>query len=134
MDEGRKRVLLIVASTLAARRLAAWDGRTSPLMESAIADAITLAERILQKIDARWPQRQESLKKLATDQKRADSDKESASTEARVRNRSRTGRNGLNYLRCEPGTCGLLLACALKCGVPRWESSTANNHAACDPC
>ena len=55
MDEGRKRVLLIAASILAARRLAQWDGRPSPVVESAIADAITLAEKILSKIDARWP-------------------------------------------------------------------------------
>ena len=56
VDEGRKRVLLIAASILAARRLAAWDGRPSPALEAAIADAITLAERILSRIDALWPQ------------------------------------------------------------------------------
>lgn len=55
MDEGRKRVLLIAASILAARKLANWDGRPSPLFESAVADAITIAERIMARIDARWP-------------------------------------------------------------------------------
>jgi hypothetical protein len=30
MDEGRKRVLLIAASILAARKLVNWDGRLSP--------------------------------------------------------------------------------------------------------
>jgi hypothetical protein len=55
VDEGRKRVLLIAASILAARRLADWDGRPSPASEAAIANAITIAERILSKIDARWP-------------------------------------------------------------------------------
>src|SRR5438309_1900083 len=40
VDEGRKRVLLIAASILAARKLAQWDGRPSPATESAIADAI----------------------------------------------------------------------------------------------
>lgn len=55
MDEGRKRVLLIAASILAARRLANWNGRPSPMFEVAIADAISVAERIMAKIDARWP-------------------------------------------------------------------------------
>ena len=55
MDEGRKRVLLIAASILAARKLADWDGRLTPASEAAIANAITTAERILSRIDARWP-------------------------------------------------------------------------------
>jgi gamma-glutamylcysteine synthetase len=55
MDEGRKRVLLIAASILAARKLVNWDGRPSPALESAIADAITIAERIMARIDSRWP-------------------------------------------------------------------------------
>jgi hypothetical protein len=44
VDEGRKRVLLIAASILAARKLANWDGRPFPALESAIADAITIAD------------------------------------------------------------------------------------------
>ena len=55
MDEGRKRTLLIAASILVARKLANWDGRPSPSLECAIADSITLAEKIMQRIDARWP-------------------------------------------------------------------------------
>lgn len=55
MDEDRKRVLLIAASILAARKLAQWDGRPSPFFESTIADAITIAERIMARIDNRWP-------------------------------------------------------------------------------
>jgi hypothetical protein len=55
MDEGRKRVLLIAASILAARKLAQWDGKPSPASEVAISDAITTAERIMAKIDSRWP-------------------------------------------------------------------------------
>jgi len=55
MDEGRKRVLLIAASILAARKLANWDGRPSPFLESTIADAISIAERIMARIDSRWP-------------------------------------------------------------------------------
>ncbi len=58
MDEGRKRVLLIAASILAARAVAQYD-RRSPAFESAIADAIATAERILSKIDHRWPARPE---------------------------------------------------------------------------
>ena len=55
MDEGRKRVLLIAASILAARNLANWDGKPSPAVEAAIANAIAAAERIMAKIDSRWP-------------------------------------------------------------------------------
>jgi hypothetical protein len=60
VDESRKRVLLIAASILAARKLAQWDGRPSPAFESAISDAITTAERILSRIDSRWPTRDTS--------------------------------------------------------------------------
>ncbi len=55
VDETRKRVLLIAASILAARKLANWDGRPSPALECAIANAISLAERIMARIDSRWP-------------------------------------------------------------------------------
>jgi hypothetical protein len=55
MDEGRKRTLLIAACILAARKLAQWDGRPSPALESCIADAIIMAEKIMRKIDSRWP-------------------------------------------------------------------------------
>jgi hypothetical protein len=44
MDEGRKRVLLIAASILAARRLANWDGKPSPAFVAAISDAVRIAE------------------------------------------------------------------------------------------
>lgn len=55
MDEGRKRVLLIAASILAARRLASWNGRPSPALEAAFSGVVRLAERILAKIDANGP-------------------------------------------------------------------------------
>jgi hypothetical protein len=55
MDEGRKSVLLIAASILAARKLADWDGRPSPAVDAAIANAISMAERIMAKIDSKWP-------------------------------------------------------------------------------
>jgi hypothetical protein len=58
MDEGRKRVLLIAASILAARKLAPYEGGTRvPPTVSAIADAVRWAEIILAEIDRRWPVR-----------------------------------------------------------------------------
>jgi hypothetical protein len=52
VDEGRKRVLLIAASILAARKLSQLQGtRPSPALTIAIPDAVTLAERIMKKID-----------------------------------------------------------------------------------
>lgn len=57
MDEGRKRVLLIAASILAARRLADWNGGSaSPKFIAAISDSIRIAERIMRTIDERWPE------------------------------------------------------------------------------
>jgi hypothetical protein len=56
VDEGRKRVLLIAAAILAARKLAQYDGgKRVPATVSAIADAIRWAEEILKEIDSRWP-------------------------------------------------------------------------------
>ncbi len=63
MDEGRKRVLLIAASILAARNLAQWDGRPSPAFEATIANAINVAERILARIDSRWPAKQQDARR-----------------------------------------------------------------------
>lgn len=57
MDEGRKRVLLIAASILAARRMADWnDGPPSPKFVAAISDSISIAERIMRAIDDRFPE------------------------------------------------------------------------------
>ena len=56
MDEGRKRVLLIAASILAARKLSQFDeGKRIPAAMSAIADAERWAEEIMKAIDERWP-------------------------------------------------------------------------------
>ena len=56
VDEGRKRVLLIAASILAARKLAQYDsGARVPATVSAVADAIRWAERIMEEIDRRHP-------------------------------------------------------------------------------
>lgn len=57
MDEGRKRVLLIAASILAARKLEQLDGSRSPAFEAAIANAIITAERIMARIDSRWTEK-----------------------------------------------------------------------------
>lgn len=52
MDEGRKRVIGILAAILAARKRAQLDGtRPSPALNAIIADAVILAERIMQRID-----------------------------------------------------------------------------------
>jgi hypothetical protein len=56
VDEGRKRVLLIAAAILAARKLAQYDGGTRvPATVSAIADGVRWAEEIMRAIDSRWP-------------------------------------------------------------------------------
>jgi hypothetical protein len=56
VDEGRKRVLLISASILAARKLSQFDGnKRVPATVSAIADGIRWAEQIMEEIDRRWP-------------------------------------------------------------------------------
>jgi hypothetical protein len=56
VDEGRKRVILIAASILAARKLAQYDPvRKVPATMSAIADAVRWAEEIMKEIDSRWP-------------------------------------------------------------------------------
>jgi hypothetical protein len=58
LDEGRKRVLLIAAAILAARKLSQYDGgKRVPAAVCAIADAIRWAEEILRGIDSRWPER-----------------------------------------------------------------------------
>ena len=55
MDEGRKRVLAIVAGILVARHLKTtedlFDNRSSPRTEAMVAAAVQWAERIIRKID-----------------------------------------------------------------------------------
>jgi len=56
VDEGRKRVLLIAAAILAARKLAQYDPPARvPATICAIEDAIRWAEQLLKEIDRRWP-------------------------------------------------------------------------------
>jgi len=63
--EGRKRVLAIVASILAARKLAQFDGgRRVPATISAIADAVRWAEEIMKTIDERWQMNRNGILKL----------------------------------------------------------------------
>jgi hypothetical protein len=53
---GRKRVLLIAASILAARKLALYDGgKRVPATVAAVSDAVRWAEQIMREIDQRWP-------------------------------------------------------------------------------
>jgi hypothetical protein len=57
MDEGRKRALLIAASILAARRLAAYEGGTRiPATVAAIADAVRWEQimRVIEKVDIHY--------------------------------------------------------------------------------
>jgi hypothetical protein len=56
VDEGRKRVLLIAASILAARKLAQYEpSKLVPATVSAVADSVRWAERIMDEIDRRHP-------------------------------------------------------------------------------
>lgn len=56
VEEGRKRVIGVMASILAARKLAQWDGgKRVPATVAAIADAVRWAEEIMKAIDERHP-------------------------------------------------------------------------------
>jgi len=61
MDEGRKRLLAIVAGILVARHLKTtddlFDSRPSPRTESLVASAIQWAEKIMKRIDNTFPNR-----------------------------------------------------------------------------
>jgi hypothetical protein len=54
MDDQRKYAILFAATILAARKIAQHD-RPCPAIEAAISDAVTMAEKILNKIDAKYP-------------------------------------------------------------------------------
>ena len=58
MEEGRKRVLAIVAGILVARHLKTAEDlhewRSTPRTESLVASAVNWAERIMRKIDDRF--------------------------------------------------------------------------------
>ena len=56
VDEGRKRVIGIMAAILAARKLAQYDGgRRVPATVAALSDAVRWAEEIMRAIDERFP-------------------------------------------------------------------------------
>ena len=55
MDQQRKCAILFAATILAARKLHEIGGKPCPARECAVADAIENAQRILEKIDERWP-------------------------------------------------------------------------------
>jgi hypothetical protein len=58
MDEGRKRVILIAAAILAARKLSSYDPiRKVPATICAISDAVRWAAEIMAEIDRCWPSR-----------------------------------------------------------------------------
>jgi hypothetical protein len=68
VDEGRKRVLLIAASILAARKLAQYDGGARiPATVGAISDAIRWAERIMEEIDRRHPTKPAQQRETSSD-------------------------------------------------------------------
>jgi len=55
VDEGRKRVIGIMAAILAARKLAQFDSSARvPVTINASADAVRWAERIMEEIDRRY--------------------------------------------------------------------------------
>jgi len=57
MEEGRKRVLGIIAGILVARHLKTTDDlfdRPSPRTESLVASAVQRAERVMKRIDGRF--------------------------------------------------------------------------------
>lgn len=57
MDEGRKRVILIAAAILAARKLSVFEGgKRIPATVAAISDAVRWAEEIMREIDRKWPE------------------------------------------------------------------------------
>jgi hypothetical protein len=55
VNDIRRGALLITAAILAARRIALCQSKPSPALECAISDAIIMAEKILRRIDERWP-------------------------------------------------------------------------------
>jgi len=58
MDEGRKRVLGIMAAILASRKLAMAEvKKNSPAYVYAISEAVSNAEAIMQRIDNEYPER-----------------------------------------------------------------------------
>lgn len=55
MDEGRKKIITIVAGMLLCRRLPVLLAKNSPAREMAFRESIDLAEELVRRVDKRWP-------------------------------------------------------------------------------
>jgi hypothetical protein len=55
MDEGRKKIIAIVAGMLLCRKLPVLLAKSSPAREMAFRESIDLAEELVRRIDKRWP-------------------------------------------------------------------------------
>jgi hypothetical protein len=55
VDEVRKRTLAIVAAVFLTRKLAALEGKPSPVREMAFRESLELAEELLRRIDRIHP-------------------------------------------------------------------------------
>ena len=55
MDEGRKKLIYLVAGMFLVRRLAGLDRRPSPARENAFREAIDNAVELMRRLDVRFP-------------------------------------------------------------------------------
>jgi hypothetical protein len=55
MDEGRKKLIYLVAGMFLVRRLAGLDRKPSPARENAFREAIYHAVELMRRLDARFP-------------------------------------------------------------------------------
>jgi hypothetical protein len=55
MNEGRKKLIYLVAGMFLVRRLAGLDRRPSPARENAFRDAIGNAVELMRRLDSRFP-------------------------------------------------------------------------------
>ncbi|HWO38271.1 MAG TPA: hypothetical protein VNO32_56580 [Candidatus Acidoferrum sp.] len=55
MDEGRKKLIYLVAGMFLVRRLAGLDRRPSPARENAFRDSIDNAVELMQRVAVRFP-------------------------------------------------------------------------------
>jgi hypothetical protein len=55
MDEGRKKLIYLVAGMFLVRRLAGLDRKPSPAREGAFRDALDDAVELMRRLDARFP-------------------------------------------------------------------------------
>jgi hypothetical protein len=55
MDEGKKKLIYLVAGMFLVRQLAGLDRRPSPARENAFRDAIDNAVELMRRVDARFP-------------------------------------------------------------------------------